>query len=132
MDASDGVGQLGGGTVFEEITLGSGVEGAAQIARAREGGEDDDAGLRIAVADFGGESEAGHLGHLDVGNENVGFVLLDGGESLVAVGGAGADGDVGLGFKQRGERSQDHGLIFGYDYLDFCGHTVIDRCISVV
>ena len=122
MDAADGVGELGGGPVFEEITFGSCVEGAAEVSRAREGSEDDDARLRVAVADFGGEREAGHSGHFDVGNEDVGLEFGDGFESLASVGSAGADGDVGLGFKQRGERAQHHGLIFGDDDLNLCGH----------
>jgi hypothetical protein len=122
MDAADGVGKLGGGTVFEEIAFGSGVECAAQIAGAREGGEDDDPGVWVAVADFGGEGEAGHSGHFDIGNEDVGPELRDGVEGLVSVGGAGADGDVGLGFKQSGERSKNHGLIFCDDDLDFRSH----------
>ena len=43
MDAADGVGELRGGAVFEEIAAGAGVECAAEIAGAGEGGEDDGA-----------------------------------------------------------------------------------------
>ena len=46
VDAADGVGEFGGGAVFEEIAACAGVECAAEIAGAGEGGEDDGAGCR--------------------------------------------------------------------------------------
>jgi len=122
MDAADGFGQLGGGAVLEEIAFGSGVESAAEITGAREGGEDDDAGLRVAVADFGCEGEPGHAGHFNVGDEDVGVEFRDGVEGLVPVSGAGADGDIWLSLKQCGERTEHHGLIFRDGDLDFGGH----------
>lgn len=132
MDATDCFGELGGGAIFEEIAFGSGIECAAQIAGAREGGEDDDARLRIAIADLGGEDESGHAWHFDVGDEDIGIELRDCVERLAAIGGAGADGDVGLGFKEGGEGSEHHGLIFGYDYLNFFGHKILFRGLAHV
>jgi len=44
MDTADCVGELFCGAVFEEVAAGASVEGAAQIAWAGEGGEDDGAG----------------------------------------------------------------------------------------
>ncbi len=43
VDAADGFGEFCGGAVFEEIAAGAGVEGAAKVAGAGEGGEDDGA-----------------------------------------------------------------------------------------
>lgn len=122
MNAAHGVGKFGGGAVLEEVAFCSGVQRSAEVTGAGEGGEDDDSGVGEAVADFGGEGEAGHSGHFDVGDEDVGLLLRDGLERLVAVGGASADGDVGFGFKEGGERAQHHSLIFGDDYLDLLGH----------
>ncbi len=62
-----------------------------------------------AVGDF----EAGHAGHFDIGDEDIGGVLLDGAQGVAAVGGAGDDLDVGLELEQGGEGAEDHGLIFG-------------------
>ncbi len=65
--------------------------------------------------EVGGEFEAGHVGHLDVGDEDVGFEAANGVEGLAAVGGGGDDGDVGLEFEEGGECAEDHSLIFGED-----------------
>ncbi len=70
----------------------------------------------------GGEFEAGHVRHLDVGDEDVGSEAGDGGEGIAAVGGLGDDGDVGLEFEQGGESAEDHGLIFGEDDADGLAH----------
>lgn len=122
MDPADGFGQLGGGAILEEIAFGSGVEGAAEIAWARECGKDDYAGLGVAVTNLSGQGKPSHTGHFNVSDENVGVEFRDGIEGLVSVGGAGADSDVGLGLKQRSERPEHHGLIFRDDDLDFRGH----------
>ncbi len=46
------------------------------------------------------------------------LVLLDGGEGLLPVGGAGDDGDVGLEREESGESAEDHALVFGEDDFD--------------
>jgi hypothetical protein len=103
MDASNGVGEFFGGAVFEEIAAGSGVECSTEVTGAGEGGEDDGAYIRIVGAQVGGEFEAGHVGHLDIGDENVGFEAACGFEGFAAVGGGGDDGDVGFEFEECGE-----------------------------
>ena len=55
------------------------------------------------------------LGHLDVGDEDVGSETGDCVERLATVGGAGDDGDVGFEFEECGEGAEDHGLVFGED-----------------
>jgi len=72
-------------------------------------------------AEGGGEFEAGHLRHLDVGDEDVGSEPADGVEGLAAVGAGGDDGDVGFEFEERGEGAEDHGLVFGEGYADGAG-----------
>ena len=88
--------------VLEEIAAGTGVECATKIAGAGEGGEDDRADGGVGGAQCGGDFEAGHAGHLDVGDEDVGGEGVDGVERVASVGGAGDDGDVG--FECRGVR----------------------------
>ena len=69
-------------------------------------------------AEGGGEFEAGHLGHLDVGDEDVGSETADGVECVATVGAGGDDGDVGFEVEESGESAEHHGLIFGEGYAD--------------
>ena len=118
VDAANGFGEFGGGALFEQVAAGAGVECAAQIAGAGEGGEDDDAGAGLGELEVGGEFEAGLLGHFDVGDDDVGREIAGELEGLAAVGGLGDDGDVGLEIEEGGERSAEHGLIFGEEDAD--------------
>ena len=72
----------------------------------------------MSGAQRGGEFEAGHVGHLYVGDEDVGREVVDGVERVASVGGAGDDGDVGLDVEESGEGAEDHGLVFGEHYAD--------------
>ena len=121
MDAADGFGEFAGGALFEEVAACAGVECAAEVAGASEGGEDDDAGFAGGVFERGGELEAGHFGHLDIGDDNVGLELAGEAVGFASVGGLGDDGDVGFELEKRGERAAEHGLVFGDDDADFGG-----------
>ena len=110
-----------GGALFEEVAAGAGVERAAEIAGAGEGGEDDDAGFELGLFEGGGEFEAGHFGHFDVGDEDVGGEASDELEGFAAVGGLGDDGDVGFELEERGEGAAEHGLVFGEEDADLGG-----------
>jgi hypothetical protein len=74
VDAADGFSNLGGGRLFEEVAAGSGVKCAAKVAGTREGGDDDDAGIRVGEFQVGGKFKASLLGHLDIGDEDIGGV----------------------------------------------------------
>ena len=133
MDAAYGVGELCGGTIFQQIAARACVKCAAQIAGAGEGGEDDGAHGGMTGAQAGGKLKPGHDGHLDVGDENVGGEAANGVERIATVGGAGDDRDVGLEFEQSGERAEHHGLVFGEDDADGwggCGHRVTQGAFS--
>jgi hypothetical protein len=132
VDAADCVGEFFCGAVFEEIAACACVECAAKIARASEGGEDDGAGGWVVGEEVCGEFEAGHVGHLDVGDEDVGFEAADGLAGLAAVGGGGDDGDVGLEFEEGGECAEDHGLVFSEDDADGGAHVVTRGALMVV
>src|SRR5580658_3333475 len=121
VDAANGFGKLGGGAVFEQVAACAGIQCAAQVAWAREGGEDDDAGLRLCKLEVGGHFKAGALGHFDIGNENVGHALLGELESFASVGGLGDYGDVGFEIEEGGECSAEHGLVFGEENTNGCG-----------
>ncbi len=118
MHAPHRVGQLFGRHVFQQIPRSSGIEGAAQVSGAREGRENDDPHWSAAALQLGGNFQAGQLGHLDVGDEDVRSILLHQLQGLVAGARAGDDLDVVLHFQQCGQRPQHHGLVFGDDYPD--------------
>ncbi len=103
MDTADCVGELFSGAVFEEVAAGACVEGASEVAGAGEGGEDDGARGWVVSEEVCGELEAGHVGHLDVGDKDVGFEAADGFARLATVGGGSDDGDVGFEFEKSGE-----------------------------
>jgi hypothetical protein len=124
VDATDSVGQLFGGAVFEEIAACAGVEGASEVAGAGEGGEDDGADVGVVGAEACCELEAGHLGHLDVGDKDVWFEAGYGFDGVAAVGGGGDDGDVGFELEERREGAKHHGLVFGEDDADGRTHRV--------
>ena len=77
MHASNGLRQLGGRAIFQQVSPCAGIHGAAQITRAGEGGQDHHACLRISLLHFGGESEPGHFRHLNIGHQHIGFLLGD-------------------------------------------------------
>jgi len=113
VNATDGVGELFGGAVFEEVAACAGVEGAAEVAGTGEGGKDDGADVGVVSAEVCGELEAGHLGHFDVGDEDIWFEAGYSFDGVAAVGGGGDNGDVGFELEEGGEGAEDHGLIFG-------------------
>ena len=130
MDATHGVGELLRRSVFEEITARARVHGATKISGPGKGSEDDGAGVGMTFAQAGCKFEAGHVRHLDVGDENVGSKAGDGGEGVTAIRGLGHDGDVWLEIKQGGESSQHHGLIFGERDADGLAHTTAQEAFS--
>lgn len=58
MDPADGVGQFGGGTLFEEITAGAGVQGAPEVSGTSEGGRDNDTVQELPVLSSAATSRA--------------------------------------------------------------------------
>ena len=79
-----------------------------------------------------GEFEAGHVRHLDVGDEDVGFEAANGFAGLAAVGGGGDDGDVSFELEEGGECAEHHGLIFGEDNADGGAHVVTRGALMVL
>src|SRR5260370_41934639 len=71
--------------------------------------------------DFGGEFEAGELGHLDIGEQNVGQQGASEVERGAAVGGIARDFEIAFSGEQGGERAAHHGLIFGDEDADHTG-----------
>lgn len=87
---------------FGEEVVGAGFDGAFDVADFGEGGDHDDGDVACVGCffEFFAELEAGHAGHHDVEEDEVGGALFDGAEGVEAVGG-GADGaaeffEVGL------------------------------------
>lgn len=115
-------GEAGGGRVFEQVALDAGIEGSAQVAGTGEGGDDDDARSQLEALDFGGEFEAGHFGHFNVGEQDVGRQLVGEAQGLGAVAGLADDREIVFGFEERGKGSEHHGLIFGENDAD--RHTI--------
>ena len=113
MDPAHGLGELVGGGVFQEIARGAAFKRPTQVAAAAKGGDDDDPAGEALLFDLLQQLEAGHLGHLDVGEDNIGLVLLDLGQGLAAIDGGGDDLDVVLEIEQSGERAQYQPLILG-------------------
>ena len=91
--ALEGSAKAGGFERFEEVVERVEFEGADGVGV--EGGDEDDDGRFLL--EFAEDGEAGHLGHLDVEEENVGEALAEGGESGAAVGALAEDLNVGLG-----------------------------------
>src|ERR1700733_5210572 len=83
-------------------------------------------------AEVCGELEAGHLGHLDVCDEDVRFEAGYSFDGVAAVCGGGDDGDVGFELEERGEGAKHHGLIFGEDDADGRAHRVYLKMLSRV
>src|SRR6266576_3904183 len=123
MNPAYGVGQLGCGTILQEIAACACIECAAKIAGSSESRENDRAHGGMAGAQVRCQLESSHHGHLDIGDENVRRQAGNGVERIATVGGAGHDGDVWLEFEQRGEGAQHHGLVLGQDDANGCAHT---------
>ena len=71
-----------------------------------------------SCANGGRELEAGHLRHLDVGEQDVGPFAAHDVERFLAVARAGDDFDVAFDLEQRRQRAEEHGLILGDDDAD--------------
>src|SRR5579859_1128298 len=109
----DGVGQLPGGGVLEQEAGDAVLQGPPQVARAAEGGQDQDPAGGQAVAEPGRRRDAVLPGHLDVEHGHVrprGQRRL---QHLVAALHLGGDLDVVLQREQRRQRAPDHGLVLG-------------------
>jgi hypothetical protein len=81
-----GVGELSRGRILQQVAGDAGIERAAQIAGARERGDDHDTAGEAALAHARRELEPGEPRHLDVGHDHVR------GEALRLATGAGAVG----------------------------------------
>ncbi len=80
--AADRVGQPVRRCVLQQVSAGPRLERASQVAGAREGRQDDDAGSAAAMAQLRGQFQAGDARHLDVGHDNVRFERERGFERL--------------------------------------------------
>ena len=107
-----------GWIVLEQEAGGPLFHGAAQVARAPEGGQHE----HLAVRQLGAQLRRGlqpvGAGHLDVQQGDVGALLQRGREDLVAARHLGHDLDVGLQREQAGKRAADHGLVLGEQHPD--------------
>jgi hypothetical protein len=97
--------------VLEHVAGHAGVECAAQVAAAREGRDDDDAGRRAAPCQLGGHVEPAAARHLDVGQQHVRLRVHHGRERLVTIGRGRHDLDVRFEGEQGRERPEHHPLI---------------------
>ena len=118
MHAADRLGKLFGRHVFQQVSGRSCFQGAAEIPSAGKGRKNNDAYESAAPFEFGSSLQAGHAGHLDVGNEDVGTGLLDHLQCFTTSAGASDYLDVALHVEQGSECPQHHGLVFGNDHAD--------------
>jgi hypothetical protein len=78
--------------------------------------EDDDAHVGVGLAEAVGGADAlvgAGGGHADVGEDDVGVVLVDGGVEGVEVGAGGDDAEVVLGFEEAADAFADEVVVFG-------------------
>ena len=96
---------------LEQIIEGMDFEGTNGVAIV--GGYEDEAWRRVFCRDRNGSYhvEAVGAGHLDVEENEVGFVLADGGDGGFGVAGFADDFDVGLGAKETKELSPGGGFV---------------------
>ena len=130
MHPAHSVGQLFGRHVFEQISGSAGIERAAQISGARERRKNNDAHGNVRRFSSAATSSPVSVGISMSVMKTSGRDLLHDAQGFVAVAGAGDDLDVVFHLEQRGERAQDHGLIFGNDDADFVALGAA-ACLSV-
>src|SRR6266568_1053900 len=105
-------------TILKQVATCPGVKCAAQVTGARESGEDNDAGFALGEIEVRSKLEAGALGHLDIGNDDIRSVFAGETQGLASIGGLRDYGDVWFEVKKCGESSAQHGLIFGEENAD--------------
>ena len=68
--------------------------------------------------EFGGNVQAAHLRHFNIGEKNIGLMSEHSVQRFRSIARAGDHGDVAFNFKQSGECAQYHPLIFRDHYAD--------------
>jgi len=110
---------------FGYIIVGAGVEGGDLGSFLLADGEDDDGGVGDG-ADLAAELDAAHLGHGEVGDDEVGLPLAEEDEAVETVGG-GAD-VVALGAEGGLEGAEDLGLVVDEQDAGFLGAVCVGFC----
>src|SRR5580658_7020759 len=116
-NCSDCVSKFFRGPVLEKVARCSSFQRSSQIARTREGRQDQDACVRVKLFYTAGEFESAHLRHLNVGHQNLRPVLSDGVKGLLPIGKGSQHLDIGFNRKQRGECSPQHALVLGQHHM---------------
>ena len=118
MDRAQGLGQLRGRRVLEQVAADTCLERTAQETRPCERGEDHDLARKFVPLHALRQFQPGQARHFDVGDEHVGLGLLQQAPRFLAVGGLADHGDIGLEPEQRRQRTAHHRLVLGQQHTD--------------
>src|SRR5690606_3500557 len=104
--------------VFQHVSGDAGVQCPPEVPRAGEGGDDEHPRGEALGGDGLRHVEPAHLGHLDVGQQNVGSMLTHRLQRLLPVGGRRHHFDVFFEIEEGGEGREHHRLVLGQDDPD--------------
>ena len=113
MHFAQGIGQLFGWRILQQVAGHAGFQRAAQEPAARERGDDDHLDRQCVPLDALREFQAGQARHFDIGHQQVGLEPLQFAPRAFTVGRRSHHLDVGFHAEQRGQRATQHRLVFG-------------------
>ena len=102
-----------GGTVLEDVAVGSDIDALGQIVLVVIHGEEHDLGIRAFLANQARGLEAAHAGHTDVHEDNVGPHLLRQRDGIERVAGFADHFNVGFGGEQGPDALPEQRVIVG-------------------
>ena len=114
-DFGDGLAQVAGEVGFVDVTGGAAAQGEGSDFIGTEGSHQNDGEIGMFFFEATDEGEAIDVGHLEIGENQIGEMIGDGDEGVGAVGGVG-DVDVAEFFEETRDEIARDGIVVNHQY----------------